>query len=255
MKTNIIINKDVRSQQDKAGIRVVCLTKYLKIMEKKFILTDRFIVSDSGKKLFQIQCVKTFKYANAGDLGGYIEKEGNLSQNGNAWIYDNAQVSGSAHVYGSAQVSDDARVFGDTQVSDNAQVFGNACVFGNAMICGNAQVFDYAQVFGNAMICGSAQVSDYAQVFGNANIHGNGSISGDAYVDSNDKHCGFDYFGSVNRHTHAYLTTDGEIEITCGCFRGNLEEFEKQVEETHRGTIYEKQYKAIIEVIKVKFGL
>ena len=51
------------------------------------------------------------------------------------------------------------------------------------------------------------------------------------------------------------MTTEGEIEITCGCFRGSLEEFLKKVEETHKGTIYEKQYKAIIEVIKVKFGV
>lgn len=53
-------------------------------MEKKFILTDKFIKLASGKKLFQIKCIKSFKYAKEGDLGGYVEKESNLSHEGDA---------------------------------------------------------------------------------------------------------------------------------------------------------------------------
>lgn len=51
------------------------------------------------------------------------------------------------------------------------------------------------------------------------------------------------------------MTKEGKVEVTCGCFKGSIEEFEKKVEETHSGTVYEKQYKAIIDVIKIKFGL
>ena len=158
-------------------------------MGKKFELTDKFIINVFGIKLFQIKCTKSFKYAQKGDLGGYVEKEGNLDQENDAWVYGNAQVSGNA------------RVSGDAQVSCNAQVSGNA------------------------------------------------------NIKNNNEHCGFDGFGSCNRHTHAYLTKEKKVEITCGCFRGSIEEFEKKVEETHSGTIYEKQYKAIINVIKIKFGL
>ena len=164
-------------------------------MEKKFELTDNFIINAFGVKLFQIKCTKSFKYAKEGDLGGYVEKDENLDQESDAW------VSGDARVYG------------------NARVFGNARVYGNARVCGNAEVY------------------------------------GNAEIDNNNKHCGFDCFGSANRHTHAYLTKENKVEITCGCFRGSIEEFEKRVEETHSGTIYEKQYKAIIDVIKIKFGL
>lgn len=38
----------------------------------------------------------------AGELGGYVEKEENVSQDGNAWVYGNARVSGNAWVYGDA---------------------------------------------------------------------------------------------------------------------------------------------------------
>lgn len=33
-----------------------------------------------------------------------IEKEENLSQDGNAWVYDNARVYGDAEVYGNAEI-------------------------------------------------------------------------------------------------------------------------------------------------------
>lgn len=41
-------------------------------------------------------------------MGGYIEKEENLSQSGDAWVYGNAKV------------------YGDAWVSGNAEVYGNA---------------------------------------------------------------------------------------------------------------------------------
>lgn len=87
------------------------------------------------------------------------------------------------------------------------------------------------------------------------NLHGDAQVYGDANISSNNDHCGFDLFGSANRHTHAYKTADGEIQVTCGCFKGSLEEFHKKVGKTHAGTIYEKQYKMIIELIKLKLAV
>ena len=182
-------------------------------MEKKFILTDKFVINSFGIKLFQIKCTKSFKYAQKGDFGGYVEKEGNLDQENDAWV------------------------------SDNAWVFGNAWVSGDALVSGYAWVSGDARVFGNARVSGDAWVS------------GNAWVSGDADIENDNEHCGFDGFGSCNRHTHAYMTKEKKVEIICGCFRGSIEEFEKKVEETHSGTVYEKQYKSIINVIKIKFGL
>ncbi len=200
-------------------------------MEKKFILTDKFVINSFGIKLFQIKCTKSFKYAQKGDFGGYVEKEGNLDQKNDAWVSGDALVSGNA------------RVFGDALVSGNARVFGNARVSGNAWVSDNAWVSGDAWVSGNAWVSGDALVSGNARVFGNADI------------ENDNEHCGFDGFGSCNRHTHAYMTKEKKVEIICGCFRGSIEEFEKKVEETHSGTVYEKQYKSIINVIKIKFGL
>lgn len=83
---------------------------------KKFKLTSEFIVDISGVKLFRIKALIEFGNVKAGDLGGYIEKEENLSHMGNAWVSGNAQVSGDARVSGNARVSGDAQVFGDARV-------------------------------------------------------------------------------------------------------------------------------------------
>ena len=144
---------------------------------------------------------------------------------------------------------------GYVEKDENLDQESDAWVSGNAWVYGNAQVSGNAWVYGNAQVSGNAWVSGNARVYGNARVSGDAWVSGNADIENDNNHCGFDCFGSCNRHTHAYLTKDNKVEITCGCFRGSIEEFEKKVEGTHSGTIYEKQYKAIINVIKIKFGL
>ena len=58
---------------------------------KKFELTNETI-EVYGRTLFRIKALTTFANVCEGDLGGYIEKEDNLSQVGNAWVYGNARV-------------------------------------------------------------------------------------------------------------------------------------------------------------------
>lgn len=62
---------------------------------KKYELTTNTKVFD-GKTLYQIRALVSFGTVNAGDLGGYIEKEDNLSQADTAWVYGDAWVSGNA---------------------------------------------------------------------------------------------------------------------------------------------------------------
>ena len=108
---------------------------------KKFELTSEFNLNFFGRKFFRIKAlVNIERYGvKAGDLGGWVEKEDNLSQSGNAW------VSGNAVVYGNAKVSGSAWVYGDAKVSGNAVVYGDAKVYGDAVVYGNA---DYAVIKG-----------------------------------------------------------------------------------------------------------
>ena len=60
--------------------------------------------------------------------------------------------------------------------------------------------------------------------------------------------------GSRNDYTTIFHTDKG-IFVQCGCFIGTLEEFEAKVKETHQGNNHEKDYLALIQFAKIKFGV
>lgn len=64
-------------------------------MNKKFELTKETKMF-FGRKLFRIRALIDFGDVKVGDLGGFVEKESNLSHYGDAWVCDNAKVYGNA---------------------------------------------------------------------------------------------------------------------------------------------------------------
>ena len=78
-----------------------------------------------GITLKQIRALVTISgVVTAGDVGGWVESESNLSQvSGNAWVYGDALVYGNAKVYG------DALVYGNAKVYGNALVYGDSSLF------------------------------------------------------------------------------------------------------------------------------
>ena len=66
----------------------------MKEQQKKYELTDEFVMHWSGKKLYRIRALVTFGAVVAGQLGGFVESEKNLDQSlyGDAWVYGNARV-------------------------------------------------------------------------------------------------------------------------------------------------------------------
>ena len=94
-------------------------------MEKKYKLTEE-TKKWCGRTLHRIEALKDFGNVKAGDKGGWIEKEENLSHQGDAWVYGSACVSGEACIYGEACVSDSACVSGSARVFDCARVSDSA---------------------------------------------------------------------------------------------------------------------------------
>lgn len=77
---------------------------------KKFELTAESKINWFGRTLYRIKACIDFTTTSgnkvkAGDLGGYVEKEQNLSHDGKAWICDDAKI------WGNAKICDDASVF------------------------------------------------------------------------------------------------------------------------------------------------
>ena len=66
--------------------------------------------------LHRIRATVAFGIVEVGDLGGWIEKEENLSHEGKAWVWGNAEVWGNAKVCGDAKVWGNAKVFSASHV-------------------------------------------------------------------------------------------------------------------------------------------
>lgn len=105
---------------------------------KKFELLTTDTKDLFGRKLFRIRALRDFGNVKAGELGGYVEKEGNLSHYGNAWICDDAKIYNDAEIYGDAEISGNAKICGDAVICDNVVICGDAEIYGNAKISGNA---------------------------------------------------------------------------------------------------------------------
>ena len=110
---------------------------------------------------------------------------------------------------------------GYIEKEENLSHFGNAWVYGNAKVYGDARVSGNAWVYGNA------------EVFNTRHFFVQGPI------------------GSRDGYVTFYRTKDDTVEVRCGCFSGSLQEFVNQVEETHGGSRYEKEYKLATELAKV----
>jgi len=198
------------------------------MINKKYELTNNTITI-SDKTLYQIRALHDIPRWNVtkGDFGGYIEKEENLSHDGDCW------VSGNAQVYGDAQVSGNARVSGNAWVSGNAQVYGDAWVSGNVWVSGNAQVYGDAQVSGYVWVSGNARVSENANITKISDILVIGPI------------------GSRNDYTTFYNINDN-IGVVCGYFNGTIDEFETAVNNNHGSNIFAKEYNIAISLAKIK---
>ena len=193
-------------------------------MSKKYELTDETTEVD-GHTLHRIRAVRCFSDVKAGDIGGWVEKEDNLSKMGDAWVYENAEVYGNAKVHGDAEIYCNAKVFGTASVCGNAQVYGDAMVYDNARVFGNARVCHGASVFDNAQVYGDAMVYDNARVFGNAEVYGNAIVCGDAMV-----RCGADYiiFKNFWSSGRFFTWTRSNNMWEVGCFYGTGDELIKK---------------------------
>ena len=115
-------------------------------MDKYKILYDNKKEVYDDVFIYRIQALKDFSDVKAGDIGGYVQTENNLSQEGNCWIYD------------------DAIVYNNSKIIDNAKVCNKAILADNAIVMEDAIVKDEAYIVGNGNILGKAIVSEYAYI-------------------------------------------------------------------------------------------
>lgn len=186
-------------------------------IKKKYELTKETITTLGGRKLHRIRALKNFADVKVGDLGGFVEKEKNLSQQGDCWVYDEAKV------YGIAQVNGCSKVCNQALVMDHA-VINSSLISRNALICNNAFVQ-------------------------------NATISLDAKITDRNNYITINNFGSNNETITAFTTKNGEIYVKGYSFDSTLSEFIQEVKKMPDGSKFTKEYLLVIELIKTHFDI
>ena len=120
---------------------------------KKYEITD--IAHPVYPELHRIRALRQVREdVPAGELGGFVQSEANLSQgNDDAWLYDDSISRHEANVCGGAQLH------GRTVAQDLALVSGSSTMYGDAIACDNAIVTGGC-IRNDALVCGNARVRE-----------------------------------------------------------------------------------------------
>lgn len=169
------------------------------IKEDKYTILEEDTREYKGRTLHRIRSNKDFADVRVGQLGGWVEDQWNLSQEGRCWIYDeavvmdnatvrhDAQVRNLAEICDNAWVAEEARVTDDAIVCDHAMVSGKALIQNYASVTGETFVAQQARVLNNALVGDTATVTEYAMVKDYATvlagrIGGRAEIAGNAVI-------------------------------------------------------------------------
>ena len=99
---------------------------------KKFEFTDE--VNSQGLRRIRALIDIPSLGVSKGNLGGFLEKEDNLSHEGSCWISDNACIEGNARIWGNARISGNARIWGDAGIWGDARIEGDARIWRDTRI-------------------------------------------------------------------------------------------------------------------------
>ena len=143
--------------------------QYIFTIQKKYKITQ--LSHPQYPWLHRIQALKTInEWVEAGELGGFVQSEQNLSQEGACWIYDDAICCGEAVVKQDAELHDGAAVAGFSIITGDACMYGRAWAKGNCWIQ-SGEVKDDAVVAGEAVIK-KAGKGDSPLIAGNSRVYG-----------------------------------------------------------------------------------
>ena len=166
-------------------------------VNKKFGFTGE-VRRYEGHFLRQIYAISAFGDVKKNEVGGWIQRAENLSEDGLCWVHPDGMVA--QH----AVVKDDAQVHSGI-VYESAIVEGQATIGDNRFgqqfprVCGNARISDKARIRDMAAISGFAKVQDRASVLNYAIIRDDVTLK--------DMACVFHHaivFGCATLRDHAF---------------------------------------------------
>lgn len=229
-------------------------------MENKYKLTDNTLEITNSKGditiLHQIEALKDFKYVHKGELGGYIESESNLSQEGNCWVGYGVKVLENSVITDNVFVKGHSEIY-NSRLWDNA-IVSNCLLVKNSSILDNAIVIDVARVE-DSTIAANADIRGMESSVVNSVLKGkckifktpisNAEIIGDAFIQGLGDYMVFKNWWSSGR----FITwTRSNNMWKAGCFYGTGEDLIKKAykDSLLSGREYSRVVKYVNDILK-----
>ena len=146
--------------------------------KKKYVLTDITKIVD-GKTLYRIKAVKDFNDVRAGDLGGYIQHEFNLSQRGNCWLYNESCAYDYSQVKDDAIMRDYSMICEQAVLRDKAYMNCHSKASGMALISDDSYLTDYAHITDFSQLHNNCNLGTRVTMFGKSSLQGSIAVRGD----------------------------------------------------------------------------
>lgn len=106
-------------------------------MNPKYKIREDVSKTFRCRTIYRIEALRDFWDVKKGDLGGWVEKENNLSQEGNCWVYDDAYVIDDSMVMCNSKVCNNVIIGGKTKTTDNVIIKGKAIISANIILMDN----------------------------------------------------------------------------------------------------------------------
>ena len=190
------------------------------------------------REIYRIRALKDFNNVKAGDIGGWVCSENNLSQEGDCWIYneakclDEARMFNNARMYDTSSMFDNARMYHYARMYDNTMMYDNARMYDNAVMCDNSIMFGNSMMFDNTIMFNNSLMFDNSKMYGNARMRDNAKMYDKVILDKDKL-----LYGSINKSYKkifqhhcknklitAILTEENEILYSVGCQIGITKE-------------------------------
>ena len=193
---------------------------------KKYELIKETETCSKRRIMYRIRALKDFSDIKAGDVGGWVCSYGNLSQEGDCWIYDNAKCLDNARVYDNAMMFDNTIMFGNSVMYDNAVMLNNSIMYDNSKMFNNSKMYDEARMYDNAVMFNDSIIYSNSRMYGNAVMYDTATMGKDKllYGSINKSYKKIFQYHCEKRLLIAILTEVNEILYSVGCQIGMTKE-------------------------------
>ena len=233
-------------------------------MDKKYELVKEDSIEFNGRTLYRIralkdftnkQCTGSINEIKVGDLGGYVQSEENLSQNGQCWIFDNAAVYDNGMICDNAIICDNAKIHNNVKIGGDVEIYRNAEIDDNVKIYGNGAIGKNVKIGGDVLICGDTRIVN-ADIRGRIIIADNSIICNNAIIHDVHDYLYLPGFGILDLTFYKckdgiWVSSNYYDDYVDDFFTGSIEEFIEKIKCKH---YFVEEYLRRIEFAKAYFN-